>query len=446
MLSRYLVLPVAVLGDIIVLTAALFTALSVRSLAIPRADFFGAHTEPFLIILFLSILVFFVTGLYDIFSIAHVRSLLSKIGAAQLANTVISIIFFYAITVWGITPKTTLALYAIISTLFLIIWRAGIFPRVVGKMPKENALLIAEEGGEGRELYGAISIDTPYPLFVSDMLVDTDSRETTDKITAWPGFGTATIIVDTRINLTQELTETIYEHIGQGGNLRDFTNVYEEVFGKIPESSLTSENILPYVYDKHKGYDVLKRIMDVAIALPLFVVSLLLYPFVYLGIKVQDGGPVFFTHDRMGRGGKRISIYKFRSMTFGDTRAVWVQTEGNANKVTQFGKFIRKTRIDELPQLWNVLRGDISLIGPRPDLWALATLSDREIPFYKARLSVLPGLSGWAQTQMHAPPQNIEETKERLLHDIYYIKHRSLSLDILIALKTIKTLLGREGM
>ncbi|MEN9852532.1 MAG: hypothetical protein RI996_475, partial [Candidatus Parcubacteria bacterium] len=254
------------------------------------------------------------------------------------------------------------------------------------------------------------------------------------------------IVLDKSEKISTEIADLVYQFVGKGGEILSFSELYESVFDKIPESNLHKESIISYMYSRNKGYDSLKRMIDICIAAPLWSISLVLYPFIYLAIKMQDRGPVFFVHDRIGRGGKKIRLYKFRSMNRSDTSATWVKDKDNTNKVTRLGYFLRKTRIDELPQLWNVLRGDISLVGPRPDVWAFGEKLNSQIPFYSVRYVATPGLSGWAQTHMDTPPQTVEETKERLLYDLYYIKYRSLFLDILIALKTIKTLLSRQGM
>jgi exopolysaccharide biosynthesis polyprenyl glycosylphosphotransferase len=453
MLNRYLIIPFAILGDSLVLVASLFLALFVRAQAIPKAEFFATHATPFFLVLVTSICVFLVVGLYDIHSIVHRRTLFTKIVYAQGINAIFSFLFFYIITIWGITPKTILLLYVVFSSLLLSVWRAQIFPKLVHSIPKERALLIAEED-EGRQLYAALTANSPYPIEVNETFfikTDADPMDVRTFFDVLPQKLSGerrpdVVIVDMRNKQIANLSQALYQYAGSGGRVRSFTEVYESVFDKVTESTLREDSIVTYLYGQNKGYDSVKRLIDIAIALPLFILSLPFYIFVWIGIKIQDGGKIFFTHDRMGRGGKRIKLYKFRSMTFGDTSATWVKTEGNQNRVTAFGAFIRKTRIDELPQLWNVICGDMSLVGPRPDIWALGVKSAEEIPFYKARLVVTPGLSGWAQTHMHLPPQNMEQTKERLLYDLYYVKNTSISLDILIALKTIKTLLSREGM
>jgi lipopolysaccharide/colanic/teichoic acid biosynthesis glycosyltransferase len=182
--------------------------------------------------------------------------------------------------------------------------------------------------------------------------------------------------------------------------------------------------------------------MDVVISFPLALASLVFYPFVIAARKIE-GYPVFIYQERVGKNQKPIRIMKFGSMTVSDG-GVWVTKSDN--RITKVGAFLRKSRIDELPQLWNILRGDLSLIGPRPELPNLVELYKKEIPHYNVRHLIKPGLSGWAQIHHEKPPHSIEETVDKLSYDLYYVKHRSFLLDLKIALQTVKTLLSRVGM
>jgi lipopolysaccharide/colanic/teichoic acid biosynthesis glycosyltransferase len=194
-------------------------------------------------------------------------------------------------------------------------------------------------------------------------------------------------------------------------------------------------------------YDFLKRIMDVAIALPAGIASLIVYPFIAIAIYLDDRGPLFFYQERVGKDGKPIHIIKFRTMT--THAAGQYNAQGQAeNRITNIGAFIRKTRIDEIPQLWNVIRGDISLIGPRPELPKLVSMYEHEIPYYGIRHIIKPGLSGWAQLYHDNHPHHgvaVAQTKEKLSYDLFYLKNRSFLLDIKIALKTVKKLMSRSG-
>jgi len=189
-------------------------------------------------------------------------------------------------------------------------------------------------------------------------------------------------------------------------------------------------------------YDASKRLMDIIVAVPLALISFIVYPFVAIAVKLDDGGPIFIVQERIGKENKVIRIPKFRSMKSSD-KGLWVKEKDD--RITRVGKFLRRTRIDELPQLLSVIKGDLSLVGPRPDIYDIGMKLSKEIPYYTVRSLISPGLSGWAQIRQELPPQSLEETKIRLAYDFYYIKNRSFFLDLKIALQTIRTLLLRVG-
>ena len=183
------------------------------------------------------------------------------------------------------------------------------------------------------------------------------------------------------------------------------------------------------------GFDILKRFFDIVVSIILAPIFVILLPFIYILIKIEDRGKIFFNQDRIGKKNKIIKIYKFRTMTDGE-------------KITKIGSILRRTRIDELPQLWNVFRGNLSLIGPRPEKPDLVFLYEKEIPYYNIRHLVKPGLSGWAQICQDNPPKfevNFNDTKTKLSYDLYYLKNKSIILDTKIALKTVGAIFSRKG-
>jgi lipopolysaccharide/colanic/teichoic acid biosynthesis glycosyltransferase len=218
-------------------------------------------------------------------------------------------------------------------------------------------------------------------------------------------------------------------------------NVYEHVFYRIPYSALKHDWFIENISSRAKGvYTLGKRVIDIVLGGIAFVISLIFYPIVWVALKIQDGGPLFVYQERIGQGNRKFKVMKFRSMQ-GSDAGVWVGKEDM--RVTKVGKILRKTSIDELPQLWNVLKGDLSLIGPRPDIYAKGVELSEQIPYYNIRNLLKPGLSGWAQVSQELPPQSLEETKLRLAYDIYYVKNKTLFMDFVIVLKTIRSLFLR---
>lgn len=432
------------IGDLIAFSVALWVALAVRYGAIPSADLLSRHWAPFSTLFLLWTFVFFVAGLYEKHTLVFKGKLPSLILNTQVANSLLAVVFFYLIPSFGITPKIVLAVYLVISFLLVVLWRMFLVPHF-GFRHRENAILIGA-GEEMEELRKEMNGNERYNLtFVSSVdLNQLDGiafqEEVVKKVYS---EGVTSIVIDLKHDKAAAILPALYNLIFSNVRFLDMYKVYEEVFDRIPLSLVGYNWFLENIsFSPHTMYDTLKRMMDVAIAGALGIVSLIVYPFVIIAIKLEDNGPVFITQERIGQGNRIIKLWKFRSMDRGDYTK-WV-TEGD-NRITRVGRFLRKSHIDEFPQFWNVVRGDLSLIGPRPDLVALGKKLANELSYYTVRNLIKPGLSGWAQIKQDIIPQSLEETRERLAYDLYYLKNRSFILDLTIALKTMKTLLSRTG-
>ena len=200
--------------------------------------------------------------------------------------------------------------------------------------------------------------------------------------------------------------------------------LYEDVFDRVPLSLVGQHWFLENnSSSSYSIYEIGKRFTETICAVVLALASLVLYPFVFLAIFIEDRGSVFIRQERVGRGGKPITILKFRTMS--ETVA-----QSPEMRITKVGRVLRNLRIDELPQLWNVVGGELSLVGPRPELPVLVERYIAEIPYYAMRHTVSPGLSGWAQIHQIDPPKfsvAIDQTKIKLSYDLYYLKNRSFS-------------------
>jgi len=434
-------------GDIFFFVFSLWISLYLRFAEIPNWERFIVHIKPFSILFLLWVLVYFIAGLYEKHTLILKNKLPSIIFNAQLVNSIFAIIFFYIIPVFGIAPKTILFIYLFVSFFSILSWRIyGDY--FVGKKQKQPALLIGA-GDEMKELMAEVNGNSRYDLhFISSIDVHNfDSINVQDDVVTQVYANDVKIVaIDLSHEKVTPLLPHLYNLIFSKVKFIDSHKIYEDIFDRIPLSLVTYSWFLENIsVSPNHTYDFLKRGMDIVIAVVLGLVSLVFYPFVYMAIKLDDAGKIFISQNRVGKDGKSIKLYKFRSMSRNEIDL----NSGNENKITKVGNFLRKTRIDELPQLWNVLTGDLSLIGPRPELPTGVAIYDKEIPYYNIRHLIKPGLSGWAQTHQenhphHGPEVNL--TKEKLTYDIYYIKNRSLWLDIKIALKTIKLLLSRSGL
>lgn len=224
--------------------------------------------------------------------------------------------------------------------------------------------------------------------------------------------------------------------------------LYQDLTGRVPVSHLGDDwyVALPaHVKKNARTYMLVKRVLDIAMALVALVLSALLIPLVALAIRLDSQGPIFFRQTRVGRGGKLFRIVKFRTMRQDaekGTGAVWAIDQDP--RITRVGKLLRKSRLDEIPQLWNVFVGDMSFVGPRPERPEFDEELEREIPFYRARRAVRPGLTGWAQVS-HGYGNTMLDALRKVEYDLYYIKNESLYLDLLILLRTVSVVLKLGG-
>lgn len=433
-------------GDILFLYVALWTALAVRYLSWPALDSLYAHIVPFSVLFVAWIVSFYIAGLYEKHTMFLRNRLPSTILHTQIANSFLAVLFFYLVPFFGIAPKTVLFIYIIISFGLIALWRLILFPKFFFSKKKYAAILIGS-GEELKALKHEVNENNRYG-FTFVRTIDVRDLGTIDFKTEVLDVayqeGVSLFVVDMKDPAVIPIVPQLYNLIFSGVRFIDKHKVYESIFDRIPLSIIGYSWFIENISSKsHIIYDSFKRLTDVAVALVLGLFSLALYPFIAFAIWLEDRGPVIIVQERVGQGSRRFNLIKFRSMTRNENRGGWVgETD---NRVTRVGGWLRKTRLDELPQLWNVLRGDMSLIGPRPDIIGNFELLAREVPYYTIRNVVKPGLSGWAQTHQDVVPHSIEETKERLAYDLYYIKNRSFILDIKIALQTIKTLLSRVG-
>lgn len=436
------------LGDIFFFVFSLWLTLYVRFGEFPNTDRFIVHLAPFSVLFIVWVLIYFIAGLYEKHTLILKSKLPSVIFNAVVINSIFAIIFFYSVPYFGITPKTILFIYLIISFFFSVLWRVyGI--GFIGERDRQPALLIGT-GVEMKELLDEVNGNPRYDInFISSVDVnEIDAIDIQDEIiTPIYSNGIKIIAVDFSHNQISPLLPHLYNLIFSKISFIDSHRIYEDIFDRIPLSLVTYSWFLENISVSPKfTYDFLKRVMDTVIAFFLGLISLVIYPFVWIAIKLDDGGKIFIEQERIGQNNNIINILKFRTMTVDDGGD---GDKSRQMKITRVGKFLRGSRIDELPQLWNVLKGDISLIGPRPELPNLVKLYEKEISFYNVRHLIKPGLSGWAQLYQKTPPKfstDYDQTKIKLSYDLYYIKNRSFWLDIKIALKTIKTLLSRSGV
>lgn len=436
-------------GDLGVFTASLWLTLFIRYQEPPSAHLFERHLLPFSLLFVVWIVVFFIAGLYG----RHTRLFRFRLTATllytQTINVLFAAIFFFFVPIFGIAPKTNLLLYLPVSFALIFIWRIGIFPHLHRGRHLKGVLIAS--GTDVETLATEVGNDHRYP-FSFDHVIDTAHAPSHQVIQqacrVAAEESVSFLVIDFSDDSISAALPIIYDAAFRKHRftLVDVIDLHLGVFHRAPLSLIRYEWILQHV-GASRMYDIVKRMIDVIGAAIMGFVSLIAYPFVALAIKLDDGGDIFITQERVGKFQHPIHIYKFRSMS-GNDNGAYGEHGATKLEVTRVGKWLRLLRIDELPQLWNVLRGDLSLVGPRPELPALAAQYNARIPYYNARYFVTPGLTGWAQIKHDRDPHHgadINETKTKLSYDLYYLKHRSLLLDIYIILQTIRIVVTARG-
>lgn len=434
-------------GDIVFFTISLWLSLLIRFGEIPAWDTFLELLLPFSILFIVWCLTFFIAGLYEKHTVVFKSRLPLRVVYTQTLNSLLAGVFFYLVPGFGVTPKVILFIYIIVSLTLISLWR--IYGHKIFSLKIKESALILGHGEEMDLLLNEVNNNPRYGLeFVSSFDLNKTpnvnfEKEIVDRVTSQ---NITLVVLDFQNeNLKKNLIH-FYNLLFSKVRFMDINDLYEGIFDRVPLSLVSYNWFLENVsLSTSVIYDIFKKITDRFFALIFGLLSLVFYPFVILAIKLEDRGQVFITQNRIGKNNKLIKIVKFRTMSFNDNESA---ENKRVNKITKVGAFLRKSRLDEIPQLWNVWKGDLSLIGPRPELPVLAQIYEKEVPYYNVRHLIPPGLSGWAQLYHENHPHqgaNVDETKNKLSYDLYYVKNRSLFLDLKIALKTIKALLSRTG-
>jgi exopolysaccharide biosynthesis polyprenyl glycosylphosphotransferase len=428
------------LGDVVLLYFSLWSALTLRDWGVPSWHSWKLHFWPFTIIIAVWVLVFFISGLYEKHTLIFKSRLPSTVFNAQIVNSFIAVLFFYFIPYFGITPKTILFIYLIISFVFILLWRIY-GDRVLHPLTKQKGIIVGS-GEEMKELLEEVNNNPRYGLqfiFSVDLNRLTGMDFQDEILQRVYSEEVQIIAVDLKNEKVEPILPHLYNLIFSRVKFIDMYKIYEDLFDRVPLSLVRYNWFLENISTESRvTYDFLKRLVDIFAGIIVGSLNIILYVVIGVAIKLDDGGGLFFSQERVGKNNKIIKIFKFRTMS-----------EDGQNKVTRVGKWIRALHLDEWPQFWNVLKGDLSIIGPRAEIPSLVKHYEEEIPYYNIRHLIKPGLSGWAQLYHTDPPKikaDSEKTRRKLSYDLYYIKNRSFMLDLKIALKTIKVLISRNGI
>lgn len=330
-----------------------------------------------------------------------------------------------------------------IITIFQIAFRYIV---IMGVVEKERVVFVGENDYT-EDLLESVKKDGQY-VFVTS-LNNTDMKALGKEILELYNTKKFDVLVDFTDKLLRDpkITEKLLQYKLEGLQYYNYLEFYETYENKLPISHLSPkwflENTGFEIY--HNNFNLkAKRLLDLLFALLIGIFAAPVIVLAAIIVKLESKGPVFFIQERIGEGNKKFNIVKFRSMTTDAEKDGPQWASKNDNRVTKFGKIMRATRIDELPQLWNVLRGEMSFVGPRPEREFFIQQLEKEIPYYNLRHTVKPGLTGWAQV-MYPYGASVEDAYRKLQYDLYYIKHHSIPFDVKVLLKTVTIVIFGKG-
>ncbi len=396
---------------------------------------------------------------YELRVASNWRKTLRAIAVAPLVGLLVYSLLFIFNSDPTSLPRIGVGAFLLIASLLTLVWRA-IYIRIYTSSGLARRVLIVGAGKAGQTLADAYNELKPPPFLLLGY-IDDDAKKIGKFYRGHPVLSSSAEILnviekhrisDVVVAITGavkgETFQAILDAQERGVEVTRMPTMYEELTQRVPVHHLESDWVIRSFVDQLRVsvmYELAKRLMDILGGLAGTLIFLGILPFVAAAIYLESGLPIFYTQERSGKGGRVFKIRKFRSMrqdAEADGRAKLAEEDDP--RITRVGRFIRKTRIDETPQFLSVLTGEMSLVGPRAERPELVAQFQKQIPFYRARLLVKPGLTGWAQIN-YGYVASVKETAIKLEYDLYYIKRRTLGMDINIVLRTIGTVLRRTG-
>jgi exopolysaccharide biosynthesis polyprenyl glycosylphosphotransferase len=396
---------------------------------------------------------------YSLRLAARTDASLLRLAQITLQLVVIYVVVFF-LAPRNVLPRLFILYYGVSSFLFIAAWRA-MRPTLFDWVGARRRALIVGAGWTASAIIETLRHDAPGDYEVVGVILDTDSAPPEDDFPA-PVLGAASdllaiarrervseIILAQAGELSGQMRQAILDCYEQGIAIVPMPLLYEQVTGRVPVEHVGQRAwpaLLPLERDTlFDPYPPIKRALDIALSLAGLAIFAALLPGIALALWLDSPGPIFFRQARVGKGGYPFEMIKLRTMIPDAEREGGPQWASfHDPRVTRVGRFLRRTRLDEAPQWVNVLRGEMSMIGPRPERPEFVEALSRTIPFYRARHVVRPGITGWAQVRYDYGSSEADALI-KLQYDLYYIRHRSLALDVLIMLRTVGKIVTLRG-
>lgn len=411
------------------------------------------HLSPFTTILIIWLAVFYIANLYDLIYLKNNLAFSIRYWQAIGISAALSIIFFYLAPSAGITPKTNLLIFTVIFSALNFLVRLLFNQLITAQGLKNNTIIVGfnQQALDAADFIKAnpqmgyvmrylVDLDSSAPLSVPYKIIKEEDLERVirdEKI--------RTVVISPSAYKSQEVIATLYRNLHKKINFFNLPYFYEINTGKVPLDAIDQTWFLTNLTEGKKNlFGAVKRVSDIVLALILGLLSVALFPLIVSIVKRKSPGPIFYRQIRVGRYGKKFMILKFRTMHLNAEQQGAVWAKENDPRISPSGRWLRKFRLDELPQFWNILKGDMSFVGPRAERPEFDEKLKGEIPFYEERYLVRPGLSGWAQVQ-YKYGSSVKDAREKLQYDLFYIKHRTFILDTAILLRTLNIIFRQAG-
>lgn len=395
-------------------------------------EIWRAHILHFSAVYILWLVIFFSYTLFDLTTFRSSLMIISRLFAAMVTCGIIATAYFYFQPELILTPRRFLLVHLGITTIGIAVWYGFVqylLPRAWQRQLFLHPLLYQENFNTGVQEYLANNNTLGWQF---------SGQFNPDYITV---YEKTTVVIPSSFDSAQTELAELFSYKRRGVEVIDHHRFYELTQRAVPLWGLNELWFLQSVnYAGHQVFDAFKRVIDVLVGIVGTLLTVIFYLPIGLLIKLNSEGPVLFTQNRIGQNGKVFTLYKFRSMSGGQSNT-WTQQDDA--RITLVGKWLRRLRIDELPQFFNILVGNMSLVGPRPEQVHIVEQLKAQIPFYDERHIVKPGLTGWSQLHVYA--NDLESSKQKLQYDLYYIKHRGLMLDLEIILRTFFYMLRLQG-
>jgi exopolysaccharide biosynthesis polyprenyl glycosylphosphotransferase len=450
------------IGDLAAVNIAVLAALRIWAYVGVRdfdAAFLLSQAQWFVILNCLWIALAAANDFYDLALTARwLRSQL-RLGQITLQLLVVYLLIFF-FSPRDALPRLFILYYAAISYVLIAIWRLT-RPFLIGWVPLRRRVLIAGSDWAAQAMIDAIATSAPDDYEVvglvsqrgeigsDDALDDRILGGSADLMRLVEEMSISEVILTSTEHIDGDLFRSVMECYERGIPITPMPILYERLTGMVPVEYVAGHWNIVLPLEGRSPFDpypLLKRLMDLMICLVGFVIFTPIFPLIALAIKLDSSGPIFYSQERTGKAGRTFQLTKLRSMSQDAEKLVgpiWAVEDDP--RITRVGRFLRKSRLDELPQLVNILRGEMSMVGPRPERPYFVERLERKIPFYRTRLTITPGITGWAQVN-YGYGSTESDALVKLKYDLYYIRHRSILIDLLILMRTVARVIRLEGM